>query len=600
MYTTFFGLREKPFNVTPDPRFFYANPVYREAYASLLSGVQERKGFIVMTGEVGTGKTTLLRMLMKNLEATVRFAYLYNTTLSFEELLTYTCDELDIKVEGEGRLRRIQALNAFLIEQLRRGGTGVLLIDEAQNLEADVLENLRLLSNLETSTEKLLQIVLVGQPELEAKLAQPGLRQLRQRVSVQCRLDRLKDREVGDYVRFRLETAGAPKADLFDQRALERIAFYSSGIPRLINIICDNSLVIAYASSARRVSAGTIEEVASDLGLTPRAKSEPTSAAEREGAAPVGAAGDLPVATSPRGEGRTAAEVIRRRSLRHKPRRRRWRAWARVGALVAFAAVGGAIVLYATGVTGQISAVGTSIKGAWDSLAERAPLVRPPALPTPAGPGASPEGSARADSNRGGEGAPPATTPTVPAAPTPEATSETRVPSLPPRQTEPPRPSVEQPGGAPAKARPIVIPQGATIADIAFKTYGGYNVLAIDLIKEVNPHIGNLNWIRAGEQLRLPSLDAETLIRRQPDGSYRLIIGSFLSTQAAERARDRLRRGGYEGMITTRRLTDNLEVHRVELTGLQTREVAQQAWKTALANCWVQISNAPCERTSHG
>ena len=254
MYTTYFGLREKPFNVTPDPRFFYANPVYREAYASLLAGVQERKGFIVMIGEVGTGKTTLLRMLMKNLEATVRFAYLYNTTLGFEELLAYTCDELDIEVEGEGRLKRIQALNAFLIEQLRRGGTGVLLIDEAQNLGADVLENLRLLSNLETSTEKLLQIVLVGQPELEAKLAEPGLRQLRQRVSVQCRLDRLKDREVEDYMRFRLETAGARRTDLFDGRALERIALYSTGIPRLINIICDNALIIAYATSVKRVS----------------------------------------------------------------------------------------------------------------------------------------------------------------------------------------------------------------------------------------------------------------------------------------------------------------------------------------------------------
>src|SRR5262247_1527488 len=208
MYTTYFGLREKPFNVTPDPRFFYANPVYREAYASLLTGVQERKGFIVMTGEVGTGKTTLLRMLMKNLEATVRFAYLYNTTLSFEELLAYTCDELDIAVEGEGRLKRIQALNAFLIEQLRRGGTGVLLIDEAQNLGADVLENLRLLSNLETSTEKLLQIVLVGQPELESQLDRYALRPLKQRVAIQCRLERLDATEVGPFIHYRLSAAG--------------------------------------------------------------------------------------------------------------------------------------------------------------------------------------------------------------------------------------------------------------------------------------------------------------------------------------------------------------------------------------------------------
>jgi hypothetical protein len=148
--------------------------------------------------------------------------------------------------------------------------------------------------------------------------------------------------------------------------------------------------------------------------------------------------------------------------------------------------------------------------------------------------------------------------------------------------------------------RPIVVPHGATVADIALKTYGGYNLLAIDLIKELNPHIGNLNWIRAGEQLRLPALDAETLIRQQADGSYHLIIGSFFSSQAAERTRDRLRRAGYQATSTTRRLTDNLEVHRVELTGLPTREVAQQAWNTARANCWLQITDGPCERTTHG
>jgi hypothetical protein len=159
---------------------------------------------------------------------------------------------------------------------------------------------------------------------------------------------------------------------------------------------------------------------------------------------------------------------------------------------------------------------------------------------------------------------------------------------------------VERAKGSASPARPIVIPHGATIADIALKTYGGYNLLAIDLIKELNPHIDNLNWIRAGEQLQLPTLDAETLIRRQADGSYHLIVGSFLSNQAAERTRDRLRRAGYQATSTTRRLTDNLEVHRVALTGLPTREVAQQAWNTARANCWLQITDTPCERTTHG
>jgi type II secretory pathway predicted ATPase ExeA len=251
MYTSYFGFREKPFNVTPDPRFVYMNPAFREAYASLLAGIRERKGFVVLTGEVGTGKTTLLRVLMKNLEATVRFVYFYNTTLSFEELLTYACEELGLETNGGGRLKKIQALNDFLIEQLRKGGTGALLIDEAQHLSEHVLENLRLLSNLETGTEKLLQIILVGQPELEAKLAQPSLRQFKQRVSVQCRIDRLKDREIMPYVQFRLESVGSPRKDIFSKAAIERVAHYSNGIPRLINIICDNALTIAFATHRR-------------------------------------------------------------------------------------------------------------------------------------------------------------------------------------------------------------------------------------------------------------------------------------------------------------------------------------------------------------
>lgn len=597
MYTTYFGLREKPFNVTPDPRFFYANPVYREAYASLLAGVQERKGFIVMTGEVGTGKTTLLRMLMKNLEATVRFAYLYNTTLGFEDLLAYTCDELDIKVESEGRLKRIQALNAFLIEQLRRGGTGVLLIDEAQNLGSDVLENLRLLSNLETSTEKLLQIVLVGQPELEAKLADPGLRQLRQRVSVQCRLDRLKDREVEAYVRFRLETAGAERTDLFDGRALDRIAFYSTGIPRLINIICDNGLTIAYATSAKRVSAAVVEEVASDLGLkaAPRPEKAPPPVVPTEVQSDVPAVAPTPMAT------RTTAEILRRRSHRRPPRRR-WFAWARLGALAALVLVATGTVLYVR--RGQPSATGTSITSPWETLAERAALARPGAA-TAVTPAAPSEAVLAPGPDRGASIAP-AATPSSVATPSPAAAVEASpVPSLPPRESEAPRTGSAASGrggekAATVKTRPIVIPHGATIADIAFKTYGGYNILAIDLIKEFNPHVANLNWIVAGEHLRLPSLDPETLIRKQPDGSYRLIVGSFLSHQAAERIRDRLRRARYDVDVITRRLTDNLEVQRVEIVKLQTREAAQQAWNTALANCWLQITDTPCERTSHG
>ncbi|MBI3248621.1 MAG: AAA family ATPase [Deltaproteobacteria bacterium] len=280
MYNEFFGFREKPFNITPDPRFLFSSPGHQEAYANLLYGIRERKGFIVLTGEVGTGKTTLLRRVMDNLEESIRFVFFYNTTLSFEELLDYIFSELHLDpATAHSRLQKIQALNQFLISQLGQGGTVALLIDEAQNLTDEVLENLRLLSNLETAQEKLLQIVLVGQPELEQKLAQPHLRQLRQRIVTWCKLNRLKDAEVDALILYRLSAVGYAGPALFTQEALRFISLYSQGIPRLINVICDNALLLAYAASQKEVSAELIEETAHDLRLLPvlRRLSPPTA-----------------------------------------------------------------------------------------------------------------------------------------------------------------------------------------------------------------------------------------------------------------------------------------------------------------------------------
>jgi type II secretory pathway predicted ATPase ExeA len=267
MYTDYFGFREKPFSITPDPRFFYTNPSYQEAYASLLYGIRERRGFIVLIGEIGTGKTTLLRRLMENLEPSIRFVFFYNTTLNFEEILDFICDDLGLPTQEGGRLQKIQRLNQFLIDHLAKGKTVVLLIDEAQNLEEEVLEDLRLLSNLETSTEKLLQIVMVGQSELEVKLNRAGLRQLRQRIAIQCRLERLDDEEVGPYIYYRLSVVGYKRQQLFTSDAIKEIAYYSQGFPRLINTLCDNALLIAYATSQKRITRAIVREAAGDLRL---------------------------------------------------------------------------------------------------------------------------------------------------------------------------------------------------------------------------------------------------------------------------------------------------------------------------------------------
>jgi general secretion pathway protein A len=275
MYSDYFSFHEKPFNVTPDPSLFYANRQYEEAYSNLLYGVRERKGFLLLTGEVGTGKTTILQRLMEELASTVRFVFFYNTNLSFEELLTFVCEELGLTVKGSGQLEKIGALNEFLLNQLRNGSTAVLFIDEAQNLKENVFENLRLLSNLETPREKLLQIVLAGQPELEAKLDRPELRQLKQRIFSQSRLSALSEAEVGAFIDYRLKAVGYRRNDLFPRSAIREIALHSRGIPRLINIICDNALLIAYAASEKKVTADIIKEVARDLRLETGVKTVP-------------------------------------------------------------------------------------------------------------------------------------------------------------------------------------------------------------------------------------------------------------------------------------------------------------------------------------
>jgi len=267
MYNKYFGFVESPFSVTPDPRFFYINPLYQEVMAILHYGIEAKKAFIVITGEVGTGKTTLLRKLMRNLESTIHSVFIFNTHLDFNALLQLILRDLGLATQEKNRLMMIEELNRYLIEQLNKGHIVALLIDEAQNLSDEALEGLRLLSNLETDKEKLLQTVLMGQPELEGKLARPRLRQLNQRVALHCQLAPLNGSEVAPYINFRLKAAGYNGEDLFDAGAIEQIALYSKGIPRLVNIICDNALLNAYGTSQKRVAREIINEVASDLRL---------------------------------------------------------------------------------------------------------------------------------------------------------------------------------------------------------------------------------------------------------------------------------------------------------------------------------------------
>jgi len=260
MYLDFYGLKAKPFGATPDPRFLHLTPGHREALAQLVYGVRERRGFIVLTGEVGMGKTTLLQALVRRLDEQVAFAFVFNSTLQFEDILEYMIEDLGVVKTGDSRAQRLIALNTFLLERRRKGQDTALIIDEAQNLTVDTLEQVRLLSNFETSTDKLLQIVLAGQPELDDTLRLPDLRQFRQRVALQCHIPPLTREETHDYIATRLRVAGARDLGPFTKAAVDRIAEYAEGIPRVVNILCDHCLVIGYADQTRRIG----EEIAAE------------------------------------------------------------------------------------------------------------------------------------------------------------------------------------------------------------------------------------------------------------------------------------------------------------------------------------------------
>lgn len=267
MYNDFFGFRERPFSVTPDPRVFYATPSYQRIYNSLVHSIREGTSLSVMTGEVGTGKTTMLRRIMRDIGSSVRFAYLTYTTLPFDDLLIFLCEDLGIPRQQGGQLQTLKVIQEFLTVRQNEGQTAALLIDEAQNLQESVLEDICHLLNLTTESKPLLPVILVGQPELERKLALPTVYQLKQRVALYCQLDRLKERDIASFIAYRLRTAGCEREDLFTADAIERIIFYAQGVPRLINIICDNALLLGYSISEKTISAELIEEVSQDLGL---------------------------------------------------------------------------------------------------------------------------------------------------------------------------------------------------------------------------------------------------------------------------------------------------------------------------------------------
>ncbi|MBI4610639.1 MAG: AAA family ATPase [Candidatus Rokubacteria bacterium] len=279
MYEAFYGLREKPFSLTPDPKFFYLSQSHRDALDHLLYGIQQREGFIVITGDVGTGKTTLCRALLGKLDERTKTALIFNPMLSQEELLRSILQDFGLRGAGATKKELIDELNEFLIRLLTEGRNAVLIVDEAQDLSEQILEQIRLLSNLETEKEKLIQIILVGQLGLLDLLSAPGLKQLNQRVSVRFKIRPLSPHETNQYIFHRLLVAGSTGEAIFSPAALQAIYRYSQGVPRLVNLACDRALLQGFVDQDSRITAERVNLALKSLdqevgmgpaGFTPR------------------------------------------------------------------------------------------------------------------------------------------------------------------------------------------------------------------------------------------------------------------------------------------------------------------------------------------
>jgi general secretion pathway protein A len=287
MYNTYFHLTRNPFDLTPDPNCFVPTPRHNEALAALYYGVRRHKGFVMVTGEVGTGKTLLLRCLLRLLENSrdISYAYLFNSRLTPNEFLQYVLSDFGLSASGKNKVDMLLELSRFLISRGAKQMTSVLIVDEAHDLPADTLEELRLLSNLETAEDKLLQIVLVGQPELDKKLDSNELRQLKQRIALRASLGALTAQQTQEYIEQRLRIAGADAnaAPLFSPQAIAAVYAYSRGLPRLINTICENSLISAYAKQISTVTGRVVEDVASEFRLQAAHASQESAQLESPG-----------------------------------------------------------------------------------------------------------------------------------------------------------------------------------------------------------------------------------------------------------------------------------------------------------------------------
>ncbi len=501
MYTQFFNFKEKPFNLTPDPRFLYLSPGHQEALASMLYGIKEKRGFISIIGEIGIGKTTLLHTLFKELGDEVKTIFIFNTKINFIELLQNILTELDLKPVSDNKTALINQLNEYLIARLAANEIVALIIDEAQNLSPEVLEELRMLSNLETPKEKLLQIILVGQPELDLILRSDNLRQLKQRIAINCYLTALNREEQVKYIVHRLTIAGHRGNQVFSPEALSLICRHSRGIPRLINIFCDNALLTAYGREQTRVDADIMQEIINDYE---QSKIRP--------------AGEKAPPRSESGE--------RKRSVAK-------------AMLITFLILLNLLLAFLLGLNfkntpGSFSLLVNSMIAQVRSLAPEKPAPVEVAPPADVQQPAQQPSPVKEDTS-------------LPAADSIPRDNEPQVAAAPPDQPEPAEPPLPAPPVEPA-APPQAVPEqphkavaakpGDIISSLATKEYGTLSDTIFDLIKRANPSIKDLNLIYIGEKVNFPPLDIQSLIIQEVDGTVSIHLATFSSGADGRKLKD--------------------------------------------------------------
>jgi len=559
MYEQFFGFSQKPFNVTPDPRFLFMTDSHQEALASLVYGVQERRGFISISGEIGTGKTTLLNYFHTILDPKVRTIFIFQTHISFEELLEQILRDLKLPVVDRNKIAMTRKLKRYLLKAFERQENVAILIDEAQNLSNEVLEELRMLSNIETGEAKLFQMVLIGQPELEKKLNSPELRQLKQRIGIRRQIRPLSEEETKQYIEQRLQKMGATMGEIFTPEALDLICRYTGGIFRIINILCDNAFLIGYSLKTKRIDGGIVREVLGDMGIVvPR-----DSFLSKKVYSPESVI---------QGHFRGPSQENQLEFVRES-RPGRWVTVPRI-----LGALGLGLVIYLGWVYFLSHGRTPGAKGDFNIFMDKDRSVNPSPknmesiADTPPSPPERKKESVSVSPSKG------IREPKLPGRTKsqtefkPAGISESNVVT---REETPQTPRTEPMAQVNRKKsldRIVEVPEGETLNSLIERYYPESNPTVVDYILESNPMIKNMHLIQVKQKIIIPEIREESLLVDPKDGTWKLHLGTFGTPDSAGIYKEEETLKGKEVQIVERRVSPGETWYRVYAGTFDTKE----------------------------